>query len=285
MDWPSFYGVFADNAFMLRALEAGLVVALVAAVLGVFNVLRGLSLVSDGLAHVSLGGVALGLLLGFFPIGIAIGSAILGGLAIQVMRERGYAKSDAAIGIIFSTGLAIGIAIISHGGSGLTRDVGSYLFGSILTSTQQDIVTVTIGAAVVLVALLAFYKEMLYLAFNEEAARVSGLPVSALNAIFTILTAVSVVLAARVVGVLLVSALMIVPASSALHLARSFRAALAISVVLGMVSVVVGLYASYAVDIATGPAIALASTAMFVIALVARAVAARSRRGRAPAEP
>jgi zinc transport system permease protein len=279
MALPSLVGVFADNAFMLRALEAGLVVALVAAVLGVFNVLRGLSLVSDGLAHVSLGGVALGLVLGFFPIWVAIGSAILGGLAIQVMRERGYARSDAAIGIIFSTGLAIGIAIISHGGSGLTRDVNSYLFGSILTSTPQDILTVTVGALVVLVALAASYKEMLYLSFDEEAARVSGLPVSGLNAVFTILTAISVVLAARVVGVLLVSALMIVPASAALHLARSFRAALAISVLLGLVSVVVGLYASYVVDIATGPAIALASTAVFVVALVARSLAGRRKAG------
>jgi zinc transport system permease protein len=281
-DWPSLYGVFHDNLFMLRALEAGLVVALVAGVLGVFNVLRGLSLVSDGLAHVSLGGVALGLVLGFFPIGVAIVSAILGGLAIQLLRERGYAKSDAAIGIIFSTGLAVGIAIISHGGNGLTRDVNGYLFGSILTSTPGDVVTVAAGALVVLAALLALYKEMLYLAFNEEAARVSGLPVSTLNTVFTILTAISVVLAARVVGVLLVSALMIVPASAGLQLARSFRGALAISVALGAASVLAGLYASYVVDVATGPAIALASTALFVLALLVRAAVAR--RTRVPAD-
>src|SRR5258708_6537583 len=129
MDWPNVVTVFAENPFMLRALEAGLVVALIAAVLGVFNVLRGLSLVSDGLAHVSLGGVALGLVLGAAAasIWVAMLAAILGGLAIQFLRDRGYAKSDAAIGIIFSTGLAIGIAIISHGGNGLTRDVNSYL--------------------------------------------------------------------------------------------------------------------------------------------------------------
>jgi zinc transport system permease protein len=279
MDWPNLISVFSENAFMLRALEAGLVVALISAVLGVFNVLRGLSLVSDGLAHVSLGGVALGLALGAAngSIWVAMAAAILGGLAIQWLRERGYAKSDAAIGIIFSTGLAIGIAIISHGGNGLTRDVNGYLFGSILTSSQSDIITVSAGAVVVLVVLLAFYKELFYLAFNEEAARVSGLPVTVLNSLFTILTAVCVVLAARVVGVLLVSALMIVPAASGLQLARSFRGALALSVALGMACVVAGLYASYVVDVATGPAIALASTTVFIIALLVRAASARAR--------
>jgi zinc transport system permease protein len=282
MDWPNLVAVFAENPFMLRALEAGLVVALISAVLGVFNVLRGLSLVSDGLAHVSLGGVALGLVLGAASgsIWVAMLAAVLGGLAIQVLRERGYAKSDAAIGIIFSTGLAIGIAIISHGGNGLTRDVNSYLFGSILTSSRSDVATVAVGALVVLAVLVAFYKELLYLAFNEEAARVSGLPVTALNTMFTILTAVSVVLAARIVGVLLVSALMIVPAAAGLQLARSFRGALALSVLLGMLCVVAGLYASYVVDVATGPAIALSSTAVFVLALGIRAFT-DARRARA----
>lgn len=275
---PDPIAVFAENGFMLRALEAGLVVALLAAVLGVFNVLRGLALVSDGLAHVSLGGVALGLVLGFAAasIWIAILAAIVGGIAIQALRERGLARGDTAIGVIFSTGLAIGIALISHGSNGVTRDVSGYLFGSLLTSTRDDLLLVGAGAVVVLLVVAALYKELFYVAFNEEAARVSGLPVGVLTTTLTILTAVGVVLAARVVGVLLVSALMIVPAAAGLGVARSFRGALVASVALGMLSVVAGLYASFAYDIATGPAIALASAALFVVALAAQGVRRRA---------
>ncbi|MFA5860079.1 MAG: metal ABC transporter permease [Candidatus Thermoplasmatota archaeon] len=261
--------------FMVRALVAGLVVALVAAILGVFNVLRGMALVSDGLAHVSLAGVAIGLVAGLYPLWAGLAAAILGGFAIQFLRERSLVKSDTAIGIVFSAGLAIGIALISRGG-GLNVNVGNYLFGSILAVTRADLLTVAIAGAVLIVALVVFYKELLYLAFNEDAARVSGLPVTALNSAFTVLTAITVVLSARVVGVLLVSALMIVPAASGLQLARSFRGALAISVLLGMVSVIVGLYASFVYDVASGAAIALASTAVFLVSAGLRVVLART---------
>jgi zinc transport system permease protein len=273
MALPGLAEVFGYD-FMVRALVAGLLVAVVAALLGVFNVLRGMALVSDGLAHVSLAGVALGLVLGFYPLWMALGAAVLGGLTIQFLRERQIAKSDTAIGIIFSAGLAIGIALISRGG-GVNVNVGNYLFGSILAVTQSDLVTVGVAGAVVLLALLAFYKEMLYLAFNEQAARVSGLPVGALNAAFTILTATAVVLAARVVGVLLVSALMIVPSAAGLQVARSFRGALLLSVLLGMACVVAGLYASFVIDVASGPAIALASTVAFLGAVGFRALLRR----------
>lgn len=274
MALPAITEVFGYD-FMVRALAAGLVVALVAAVLGVFNVLRGMALVSDGLAHVSLAGVAIGLVAGLYPLWTALVAAILGGLAIQFLRERNLAKSDTAIGIVFSAGLAIGIALISRGG-GLNVNVGNYLFGSILAVTRADLLTVATAGAVLLLALVVFYKEMLYLAFNEDAARVSGLPVGGLNAAFTILTAIAVVLSARVVGVLLVSALMIVPAASGLQLARSFRGALVLSVLLGMVSVIVGLYASFVLDIASGAAIAIASAALFVVVSVARGLVRRA---------
>ncbi len=273
MPLPGLTEVFGYD-FMQRALVAGLLVAVVASVLGVFNVLRGMSLVSDGLAHVSLAGVALGLVLGLSPIWIALLAAVGGGLSIQALRARQLVKSDTAIGIIFSAGLAVGIALISHGGA-LNVNVGNYLFGSILAVTGTDLVTVAVAGAVVLAGLLVFYKEMLYLAFDEEAAHVSGLPVSTLNAAFTILTAIAVVLVVRIVGVLLVSALMIVPAAASLQVARSFRSALALSVGLGMASVVAGLYASFVMDVASGAAIALASTLVFVVVLVARAIARR----------
>jgi zinc transport system permease protein len=260
---PGLTEVFGYD-FMQRALVAGLSVAVVASLLGVFNILRGMALVSDGLAHVSLAGVALGLAFGLYPVWMGLLAAICGGLSVQILRERQLAKSDTAIGIIFSAGLAVGIALISRGGR-LNVNAGNYLFGSILAVTRTDLVTVAVAGAVVLAALLLFYKEMLYLAFNEQAARVSGLPVNTLNTGFMILTATTVVLVVRVVGVLLASALMIVPAAASLQVARSFRGALLLSVALGMVCVVLGLYASFVVDIASGAAIALASTLVFVV--------------------
>lgn len=260
---PGLTEVFGYD-FMQRALVAGLSVAVVASLLGVFNILRGMALVSDGLAHVSLAGVALGLAFGLYPVWMGLLAAICGGLSVQILRERQLAKSDTAIGIIFSAGLAVGIALISLGRR-LNVNAGNYLFGSVLAVTRTDLVTVAVAGAVVLAALLLFYKEMLYLAFNEQAARVSGLPVNALNTGFMILTATAVVLVVRVVGVLLASALMIVPAAASLQVARSFRGALLLSVALGMVCVVLGLYASFVVDIASGAAIALASTLVFVV--------------------
>jgi zinc transport system permease protein len=264
---PGLTEVFGYD-FMQRALVAGLSVAVVASLLGVFNILRGMALVSDGLAHVSLAGVALGLAFGLYPVWTGLLAAICGGLSVQILRERQLAKSDTAIGIIFSAGLAVGIALISRGGR-LNVSASNYLFGSILAVTRTDLVTVAVAGAVVLAALLLFYKEMLYLAFNEQAARVSGLPVNALNTGFMILTATAVVLVVRVVGVLLASALMIVPAAASLQVARSFRGALLLSVALGMVCVVLGLYASFVVDIACGAAIALASTLVFVVMVAA----------------
>lgn len=262
--------LFTDYAFMRRALVAGLLVALLCSVLGVFLVLRGMSMIGDGLAHVAFSGVALGLYLNLYPLGMALLFAALGAIAIHFLQERGWARSDAAIAIIFSGGLALGIVLVSLG-----RGFGSvegYLFGSILAVSPQDLYTV--GALVVTlgVLLVLFYKEFFYIAFNEEAARVSGIPVRALNILFTLLTACAVVVAARIVGILLVSALLVIPASASLRLVGSFTQALALSAALACVAVVVGLYVSAVSDVATGGAIALTSIALFALAMMARAV-------------
>jgi zinc transport system permease protein len=274
---PPLTEVFAYD-FMLRALAAGAFVALLGALLGVFTILRGLGMISDGLGHVSFAGVALGLLFNVLPLAFALAATVLGAVAIQLMRERGLVKGDVAIGIVFSAGLALGVAIVSHG-QGLGVNISSYLFGNILAVSAADVwVVAGLGAALcAFIGLL--YKEMLYVTFNEEAARISGLPVGALNLFFSVVTGAAVVLASRVVGVLLVSALIVVPAAAGLQLARSFRRTLLAAVALGMVAVLLGLYASFAFDIAAGAAIALASIALFVLAAAQRAV----RRGRAPA--
>jgi zinc transport system permease protein len=273
MSLPGLAEVFGYD-FMARALVAGLLVALLCALLGVFTVLRGMGMVADGLGHVSFAGIAMGLLFNVFPLEFALAATVAGSIAIQLLREHGLVKGDVAIGLVFSAGLALGIAIVSHG-HGLGVNVSSYLFGNILLVTPGDLQLVTLLGAVLCVAILLLYKEFFYLTFNEEAARVSGLPVRALNLFFSILTGASVVLASRVVGILLVSALIVVPAAAGLQVARSFRRTLAASTAFAMVAVLVGLYVSFAVDVAAGAAIALTSIALFLLAASVRAVVRR----------
>ncbi|HVL48889.1 MAG TPA: metal ABC transporter permease [Candidatus Thermoplasmatota archaeon] len=261
--------------FMQRALLAGAFVAVTCAVLGVFMLLRGQALLSDGLAHISFAGIALALLVGWAPLEMALVAAALGAVGIQLLRERGLAKSDVAIGLFFTGGLALGIALVSHG-RGITGGISTYLFGSILAVSEEDVLVVLALAAGVILVILALYKELLYLAFDEEAARVAGLPVRSMGYLFSILTAASVVLAARVVGVLLVGALIIVPAATGLRLAKSFRAALALSIAFGLASVALGLWASLALDVAAGAAIALAALVLYTLATAAYAATRRA---------
>jgi zinc transport system permease protein len=270
MNLPGILDVFGYD-YMQRALVAGLLIALVCTLVGVFTVLRGMALISDGLAHISFAGIAVGLVLGIFPLQFAIVAAVLGAIGIQFVREKGWVKSDVAIGLFFTTGLATGVAIISRS-KGLSVNVTSYLFGSILSVTPRDVAWVLGLTALLMAAITVFYKELLYVAFNEEAARVSGLPVGAINLGTSILTGICVGLASRIVGVLLVSALIIVPAAAVLQLSRDFRETLIASAGVGMIAVLAGLYWSFVFDIAPGASIALVSMALFGLAASYKAV-------------
>lgn len=271
MIWPTVTDVFGPT-FMQRALLAGLLVSLVCTLLGVFTVLRGLALISDGLAHFSFSGIALGVVVGADPLGYGLAAGVLGAVGIFLVRATGWVKSDVAIGLFFTAGLAVGGAIVTRRGS---INVARYLFGSVLTVTDRDI-ALTIGLSIVLLASIAlFYKELVYLTFDEQAARVSGLPVGGMNFGVSVVTGAAVVLASQFVGVLLVTALVVVPAAAALQVARSFRNALLVAVLVGFVSVALGLYASFAFDVAAGPAIAGVDLLAFAAASVVRGVASR----------
>jgi zinc transport system permease protein len=261
---------FLHYDFLQYALLAGLMVALLGGILGVFLVLRGMSLLGDGLAHLSFAGIALGLVAGVLPLGTAFVVSVLGAISIHLMRERGLVKSDTAIGIIFTGGLAVGILLIS-----LHRtlvNVQSYLFGSIIAVSENDL-WITAAIVTALLGLVAlFYREFVYMAFSEEAARVSGLPVRFLNLLFVTLTAGAIVMAARLTGILLVSALVIIPAATALQLRRGFHATLAWSVALGLSSVVIGLALSVQYDTAPGATIAVTNVATFIFVSLARSL-------------
>lgn len=234
-------------------------------------------MLGDGLAHISFAGIALGLTLGIYPLGVALVASVLGALAIQLLRSRNVVRGDTAIGILFTAGLALGVLIVSRG-RGFGVDVTSYLFGNLLSVTGTDILLVGGVGAALLALLLLLHKEMFAITFSEEAARLSGLPVGVLNTLFTALTAASVVVAARIVGILLVSALLVVPAATGLQLAKSFRQALAYSVAFGLASVVVGVFAAAQWGLATGASVALASTAFFALTVGGRELLGRLSR-------
>lgn len=267
--------LFLTYPFLQRALIAALIVALLCSIIGVYVVLRGLSLLGDGLAHISLAGVALGIVLGVYPLAMALVAAVAGALVIQALRSREIVRGDTAIGILFTAGLALGILLISENRGG-GPDLQAYLFGNLLAVGEQDVILIAAVGVGLVAVFAALHKELLYVTFNEEAARLSGLPVGALNTLFTVITAASIVVASKVVGVLLVSALLVVPAASALQFARSFRGALVLSVAAGLASVVAGVFVAAEYGYPTGASVALAATAVFALCVLARTIPRRA---------
>lgn len=254
-----------QHGFMQRALIAGLVVAVVCPMIGVFLVLRRLSLIADTLSHVALAGIAFGLFAGLPPILSALVVATAGGVGIEVLRARGRVFGEAALAVFLSGGLAVAIVLIGLS-RGFTVDLFGYLFGAIMTVTPLDLWVIGGLGAVTAGAVFLFYKELFAITFDEETARTSGLPVGTVNLMFTVLTALVVVLAMRIVGVLLVSALLVIPTLAAMQVAPSFRSTLGAAVVFAVSSVVLGLIAAYYLDVAAGGAIVLVALALFGVA-------------------
>lgn len=263
------FAEFLQYAFMQRALIAGLFVALSCSLIGVFLVLRRLALIGDGLAHIAFGGLALGMFTGLPPLLTALVTTIAGALGIQWLKQR-KVSADAAIAVVFSFGLAVGVVLVSLA-RGFNVDLFSFLFGSILAVSTTDVYIVAALGLLVVVAVVVFYKELLYITFDEEAAKASGLPITFLNNALMVLTALTVIVAMRVVGVLLVSSLIVLPTVTARQLARSFRSTIMLAVIAALLAVVFGLVASYYLDIAAGGAIVLVAGILFLLASMARA--------------
>ncbi|MDX1611833.1 MAG: metal ABC transporter permease, partial [Candidatus Thermoplasmatota archaeon] len=226
------------------------------------------------LAHVAWSGVALGFAVGIYPLGTALALTVVGAIGIHLLQDRGLLKSDAALGMVTSIGFAVGLAIVSATG-GFNQDLNGYLFGYLLAVTTLDLWVVAATGVGLLILVLLLYKELLYVSFSEEAARLSGLPVHAINILFMALTAATIVVAARIVGLLLVGALLIIPAATALQVARSFRQAMLYATGFGVLSVLLGIWAAVQFDGATGATIVLASGLIFLVVGGGRRVATR----------
>ena len=265
LPWPF------ERQYMQLALAAGLVVGVSAPLVGTFLVQKRLSLMGDGIGHVAFAGVAAGLLTGLNPLWTALVAAIAGAVAIEWLRLRRRAAGDLALAVFFYSGIAAGVVLTGLAGS-LNAGLLTYLFGSILTVSPADTVTIVLLGGVIVTAVVLLWRPLFSVILDEDAARVAGLPVETLSLGLAALAAVTVVAAMRVVGVLLVAALMVLPVGAAQRMAVSFRATLAWSVGLGAGAVAVGLVLARAAGLAPGATIVLVAAATFLAAAAADSV-------------
>jgi zinc transport system permease protein len=266
--------------FMQRALIAALLVGTVAPMVGIFLVQRRLSLIGDGMGHVALAGVAMGLVTGQAPVLTALVAAVAAAVVIELLRARGRTNGDVALAVIFYGGIAAGVVIISKAPDGTPANLMKYLFGSILTTQRGDL-WVFAGLALLITATTWALRPRLFAVANdEEYARAVGIPVLPLNIVLAVLTATTVVVAMRVVGLLLISALMIVPNASAQLVARSFSSGLRWAIGFGLVAAVGGVALSYPLNTPSGGTIVLLAVALFVLTATGTTLAARATHRR-----
>lgn len=264
-------------AFMQRALVAAVLVGVAAPSVGVYLVQRRLALIGDGMGHVALTGVAIGILTGWAPVLTALGAAVIGAVVIELVRLRGKTNGDVALAILFYGGIAGGVVLVSLSPNGTAANLNAYLFGSITTTTTQDVVAFAILTVAVLAVTLGLSPQLFTASNDEEFALASGLPVARLNLLLAIVVATTTVLSMRVVGLLLFSALMIVPTAAAQLLARSFHATLRIAMLIGVVVAVTGVVISFYANTPSGGTIVLLAIALFLVTLSGTVVLARLR--------
>ena len=261
--------------FMRRALLAAVMVGLAAPAIGTFLVQRRLSLMGDGIGHIALTGVALGFLLGTTPVLTAIAVSVLGAVAIELVRERGRASGDVALALLFYGGIAGGVLLIGLSPGGTNATLVSFLFGSLSSVSSGDLAVIVALSLAVLGVVAVFSRELFAVCQDEEVARVSGLPVRFLNLLVAVSAAVTVTVAMRVVGLLLVSALMVVPVATSQQVARSFRGTMLGACVLGALASVGGLVVAYYADVAPGAATVVLALGGFLLAATAGRVVTR----------
>lgn len=253
--------------FMQRAFLAGIIIAILASISGTFVVLRRYSMISETLAHSALVGVAVGLVAGFNPLWMAVVVAIISAWLIEYLRSEFSLYSDAVLAILLSGSLAVAVIIVSLGGA-FNNSLFSYLFGSILSVSSEDVTTIAIFGAISLAALLLFSKELYFIAYDEEVAQTSGVKVKLLNFLLVSVVAVIIALSIRVVGTLLIGALMVIPTVSALQYRVGFSKTALISLVFALVSVATGMTLSFYFSLPSGATIVLCVICIFIVSLV-----------------
>jgi zinc transport system permease protein len=275
-----------DYAFMQRALLAAVLVGITAPAVGIYLVQRRQSLMGDGIGHVAMTGVGLGFLLSASPVWMAMAVAVLGAVTMELIRWYGKTRGDIALAMLFYGGMAGGVMFINLAPGGSNANLNSYLFGSLSTVSSEDVLAICLLAAFVVLVTVGLRRQLFAVSQDEEFARVTGLPVRFLNLLTAVTAAVTVTVAMRVVGLLLVSALMVVPVAAAQQLTRSFAATFAVAVAIGVSVTLGGTVTSYYQDVPPGATIVLLTIGVFIALTVLAAPLARRRaRNAAPADP
>jgi zinc transport system permease protein len=260
-----------DSEFMRLAFAAGAVVGLLAPAVGFFLVQRNMSLIGDGIGHTAFAGVALGYLLGVSPVLTALIAAVVGAVGIEWLRSRRRTAGDQALALLFYTGLAAGVVLASSAGA-LDVNLFAFLFGSILTVTREDLLVVAVLGVGGLATVALLYRALVGVVVDEEGARVAGVPVTVLNVLVAGLAGLTIGLSMQIVGILLIAALMVLPAIASGRVAWSMRSSLALAMAIGLVSVFAGLTLAYYADLPPGGAIVLVAAAAFVATSLVNAV-------------
>ncbi|MFZ0329577.1 MAG: metal ABC transporter permease [Nitrososphaeraceae archaeon] len=263
--------------FMQRALISGIAIAINCSVIGLFLVLRRQSLFGDALSHVAFGGIAVGLFTNIYPIWTAFIVSILASLGITKLRQSAKISADSAVAVLLSSGLAIGVVLIGLAG-GFSLDLYSFLFGSILLISSQDQAMILIITAIILAIMYKIYRKLMYVAFDEEQANVSGIDVAKLNYLFIILATITVITSLRLVGVLLISSLIVIPNITAMVFGKGFKKTALISIIIAVLSVIGGIVTSYILNLAPGGTIVIISVAGYLMTIIAKYTFYRVKR-------
>ena len=263
-------------SFMHRALISGVAIAILCSVVGLFLVLRRYSLFGDAIAHSSFGGIALGLLAGVYPLWTAYGVSIISALIITKIKNKYNISGDASIAVLLSSGIAVGLVIIGLSG-GFTIDIFSFLFGSILLVSVDDTILILALTGIILIVILLLYRQILYSTFNEEQAKVSGIPVEKINYLIVFMAGITVVTSIQLVGVLLISALFVIPNVTAIMYGKGFKQTAIISISFSIFSVVVGILVSYIFDITPAGTIVLLAIGLLAGTMVMKSAGLLSK--------
>jgi zinc transport system permease protein len=255
--------------FMQRSLLSAIAIAVICSIVGLFLVLKRHSLFGDALAHVAFGGISLGLFTGIYPLWTAYIVAILSAVGVNKLRESTKIPADSSIAVLLTSGLAIGVILISISG-GFTLNLFSFLFGNILLVSVEDVIIILITDAIVIPVIYVFYKKLVLIIFDENQAKVSGLNVSWINTLFIILASITIIASIRLVGVLLISSLIVVPNITALMFGKGFKKTMFISCGISVFSVVFGIIVSYYSNLAPSGTIVLTMVSIFLVTIIAK---------------
>jgi len=253
--------------FMVRAFIVGVIVGIIAPLIGTFLVVRRLSLMAETLAHVSLLGVAIGLFANIQPVLTATLTAVGVSIGVEKIRTTKKIFGESALALFFSGSLALAAILISLA-QGFNRSLFSYLFGSIATVTATDLILIAVLAVIIVLTLILIYKELFLVSFDDELARINGVNAEIINLVLIVLAAITVSLSIRIVGILLIGALMVIPVVTAIQLAKSFKQVLVIATGISLISVIAGLFLSYNFDLASGGTIVIVALVFFLLSLI-----------------